>query len=49
MDYEQLKEHVLDYFGDTSRPASETKADLRALSEEIDMLIESMGDTSDEG
>lgn len=42
MDYEQLKAAVMTYFGDTSRPASETKADLIALADECQTLAESI-------
>ena len=42
MDYEQLKAHVIAYFGDTSRPASETKEGLLALAEECETLAETI-------
>lgn len=34
MTYDELKQVLMDYFGDTSRPASETKEDLLTLAEE---------------
>lgn len=44
MDYEELKQHLMDFFGDTSRPASETKRDLIALAEEARTLAETIED-----
>ena len=44
MSYDELKRLVMNYFGDTSRPASETKADLLALAEECQTLAESIDD-----
>lgn len=49
MSYDELLQHVRDYFGDTSRPASETKRDLNTLGDECFMLAESIeSDNSDE-
>ena len=42
MDYEELKEHVMDFFGDTSRSAAETRDGLEQLAEEARMLAESI-------
>lgn len=47
MDYEQMKEAVMKYFGDTSRPASETKAALIELADECLALAEAI-DARDE-
>lgn len=42
MSYEQLEKAVLNYFGDTSRSAEETKNDLQGLIEFIQTLVESI-------
>lgn len=42
MNYEELKKKVMEFFSDRSRSAEETKADLTALRDEIEMLIESL-------
>lgn len=42
MTYQELKDAVMKYFGDTSREAEETKTDLKTLVEEIEMLIETL-------
>lgn len=42
MNYDELKDIVFQYFGDKSRPASETREDLRALAEECETLAESI-------
>lgn len=47
MDYEQLEQKVVDFFGDTSRPAWETKRDLLTLAEKCRELAETIPD--DEG
>lgn len=44
MDYDQLREHLMEFFGDTSRPASETKQGLEDLIDEARLLIESLPD-----
>lgn len=48
MNYEQLRQHVQNYFGDKSRSQGETKRDLLALSDECQTLAESLQDDSDE-
>jgi hypothetical protein len=47
VDFETLKNHVMDFFGDTSRSAGETKRDLLAIAEECQTLAESI-DADDE-
>ena len=47
MTYDQLLAAVRNYFGDTSRPASQTKQDLESLAEECTMMAEALG-ASDE-
>ena len=47
MTYEELKAHVFDYFGDTSRPSSETNLDLETLAEECQILAESINSELD--
>ena len=42
MNYDKLVEQVQKYFNDTSRPAEQTKSDLKALQDEIEILIDSM-------
>lgn len=48
MTYEELRTHVMDYFGDTSRSAAQTKEDLETLAEECQMLADSIDDDTDE-
>ena len=42
MTFDELKKTLNDYFSDTSRPASETKADLLAIADEAAILAESI-------
>lgn len=42
MSYEELRKAVMDFFGDTSRSAGATRADLIAIKDEIDVLIETI-------
>lgn len=44
MEYDQLKDHLLDFFGDTSRSAAETKEGLQAIAEEALGLAETIPD-----
>lgn len=44
MTYDELRKVVQDYFGDTSRPASETKADLLALADECETMADTIKD-----
>lgn len=44
MTYDELKAHVMTFFGDTSRSKQETKEDLLAIAEECEMLAETLGD-----
>jgi len=44
MTYEQLLEHVRNFFSNDTREQAATKADLKALRDEIDMLIDSLDD-----
>jgi hypothetical protein len=44
---EQIKEKVTDYFGDTSRPASQTKEDLQDLADHCNLLAESIDENGD--
>lgn len=47
MTYEQLRKHVQDFFGDTSRPASATKRDLLSIRDEIDIWLETLPSAED--
>lgn len=42
MTYEQALEAIKEFFGDTSREASETKEGLQGLRDEIEMLIDTL-------
>ncbi|MGN8188594.1 hypothetical protein ACTJLD_21660 [Burkholderia sp. 22088] len=42
MSYEQLLQAVKDYWSDRSRPAEQTKDDLGALVDEIELLREAL-------
>lgn len=42
MTLDQLIEAVKAYWGDKSRPAEQTAEDLRALSDEIEILIDAL-------
>ena len=42
MTYEEICQHVRNYWADMSREPSQTREDLRALSDEIDMLLEAL-------
>ena len=42
MNYEELKQALMTFFGDTSRSAEETKDGLESLRDEIEMLIETL-------
>lgn len=48
MEYEQLKQALQDYFGDTSRSPGATKAGLQALIDEAESMIESIPDKAEE-
>lgn len=48
MTYEQLKTHVMTFFGDTSRTKASTKHWLNALADECQMLAESIRVDDDE-
>lgn len=42
MSVDELREHVMDFFGDKSRSAEETKEGLEEISDLIDTLVESL-------
>lgn len=44
MTKEQLEQAVQNYFGDTSRPASQTKSDLLEIAASIEMMCEGLPD-----
>lgn len=44
MTYDQLKEHLMEFFSDTSRSPSETKDGLEDIAAEAEMLAESIPD-----
>ena len=46
--YDEVKAKLGSFFGDTKRPRSETKSKLQELRDEIDIMIESLGDTDDD-
>lgn len=46
MSYEELKEHLMTFFGDTSRSPSETREGLKGIIEEAEMLIETIPEGS---
>lgn len=48
MTYEELRQHVQNYFGDKSRSQGATKADLLALADECHTLAESLQDDADD-
>ena len=48
MALEVIKNQIDRLFGDTSRPASDTRADLKDIRDHCDSLIETIDETSDE-
>lgn len=44
MNYDDIESKVMDYFGDTSRSAGETKRDLLALADKCKDLAESISE-----
>ena len=42
--YDRAERAIMAVFGDTSVPASETKENLRALADSIELMLESVGD-----
>lgn len=42
MSYQQLKDALLKFYSDKSRSREQTADDLRALKDEIDMLLDSL-------
>jgi hypothetical protein len=49
MTYNQLKDAVMEFFGDTSRSRAATKSGLRGIADEIEILIESLGSDEADG
>lgn len=47
MEYEELKDALMDYFGDTSRSAGQTKGGLISISDEARELASTIDDVTD--
>ena len=47
MEYEELKEALMDYFGDTSRSAGQTKGGLLSIADEAMELASTIEDATD--
>lgn len=49
MNYDKLKDAVMDFYGDTNRSRGQTKSGLEQLRDELDILIDTLDDAESEG